>query len=80
MAQQKIHYSELDKPRWLVRYLLIAAVGVVLGFKVYLLLHVIDFTLGIYSFFSSFVLLNIILFSYLGYSDPMQWKRLQRSF
>jgi hyaluronan synthase len=70
MAQQKIHYSELDKQRWLVRYLLIAAVGVVLGFKVYLLLYVIDFTLGIYSFFSSFVLLNIILFSYLGYSDP----------
>ena len=69
-AQQKIHYSELDKQRWLVRYLLIAAVGVVLGFKVYLLLYVIDFTLGIYSFFSSFVLLNILLFSYLGYSDP----------
>jgi hyaluronan synthase len=69
-AQQKIHYSELDKQRWLVRYLLIAAVGVVLGFKVYLLLFVIDFTLGIYSFFSSFVLLNILLFSYLGYSDP----------
>lgn len=69
-AQQKIHYSELDTQRWLVRYLLIAAVGVVLGFKVYLLLYVIDFTLGIYSFFSSFVLLNILLFSYLGYSDP----------
>jgi hyaluronan synthase len=69
-AQQKIRYSELDKQRWLVRYLLIAAVGVVLGFKIYLLLFVIDFTLGIYSFFSTFVLLNIILFSYLKYSDP----------
>src|SRR5918999_3390430 len=72
MAQQKIHYSELDKQRWLVRYLLIAAVGVVLGFKVYLLLYVIDFTLGIYSFFSSFVLLNIIAFSYIRYRDPYE--------
>jgi hyaluronan synthase len=71
-TQQKSHYSELDKKRWLVRYLLIAAVAAVLAFKVYLLLYVIDFTLGIYSFFSSFVLLNIIIFSYLGYRDPYE--------
>jgi hyaluronan synthase len=71
-TQEKSRYSELDKKRWLVRYLLIAAVAAVLAFKVYLLLYVIDFTLGIYSFFSSFVLLNIITFSYLGYRDPYE--------
>ena len=59
-AQEKSRFSELDKKRWFVRYLLIAAVAIVLGFKIYLLLYVIDFTLGIYSFFSSFVLLNIL--------------------
>lgn len=69
-AQEKSQYSELDKKRWFVRYLLIAAVAIVLGFKIYLLLYVIDFTLGIYSFFSSFVLLNILMFSYLRYRDP----------
>ena len=69
-AQIKPHYSELDKKRWLVRYMLIAAIAIVLTFKIYLLLYVIDFTLGIYSFFSSFVLLNIILISYTRYHDP----------
>jgi hyaluronan synthase len=71
-TQQKAHYSELDRKRWFVRYVLIAAVAVVLAVRVYLLLYVIDFTLGIYSFFSSFVLLNIIALSYIGYRDPYQ--------
>jgi hyaluronan synthase len=71
-AQEKPKQSELDKKRWFVRYLLIAAVVVVLSFKLYLLLYVIDFTLGIYSFFSSFILLNIIAFSYIVYRDPYQ--------
>src|ERR671919_2725800 len=71
-TQERPRYSELDKKRWLVRYMLIAAVATVLAFKVYLLLYVIDFTLGIYSFFSSFVLLNIIIFSYIGYRDPYE--------
>jgi hyaluronan synthase len=69
-AQEKSRFSELDKKRWFVRYLLIAAVAIVLAFKIYLLLYIIDFTLGIYSFFSSFVLLNILSFSYLRYRDP----------
>jgi hyaluronan synthase len=69
-AQVKPRFSELDKKRWLVRYMLIAAVAIVLAFKIYLLIYVIDFTLGIYSFFSSFVLLNIIALSYLRYRDP----------
>jgi hyaluronan synthase len=69
-AQQKSHYSEIDKKRWLIRYLFIAAVAVVLAFKLYLLLYVIDFTLGIYSFFSSFILLNVLIFTYIRYRDP----------
>jgi hyaluronan synthase len=69
-AQEKSRFHELDKKRWFVRYMLIASVAIVLAFKIYLLIFVIDFTLGIYSFFSSFVLLNIITFSYLGYRDP----------
>jgi hyaluronan synthase len=67
----KSQSSELNKRRWFVRYLLIAAVAIVLAFKTYLLLYsIIDFTLGIYSFFSSFVLINILIFAYLRYRDP----------
>jgi hyaluronan synthase len=69
-TQQKSQFSELDRKRWLIRYLLIAAVAIVLAFKIYLLLYIIDFTLGIYSFFSSFILLNILIFSYIRYRDP----------
>ena len=46
------------------------SVAVVLALKVYLLLFVMDFTLGLYSFFSSFVLFNILLFAYTRYKDP----------
>ncbi len=71
-TQQKTEISEIDKKRWLVRCLLIAAVAVVLILKLYLILYVIDFTLGVYMFFSSFVLLNILIFSYLRYRDPYE--------
>ncbi len=70
-THHKLQTSELDNRRWFVRYLLIAAVAIVLAFKTYLLLYsIIDFTLGIYSFFSSFVLINILIFAYLRYRDP----------
>jgi hyaluronan synthase len=69
-SQQELRYSEVDKKNWLIRYLFIAAVSIVLAFKVYLLLYVIDFTLGIYSFFSSFILLNVLIFTYTRYRDP----------
>jgi hyaluronan synthase len=71
-THHKSQSSEIDKKRWVVRYLLIAAVAIVLAFKVYLLLYIIDFTLGIYSFFSSFVLLNILIFTYLRFRDPYE--------
>ena len=63
-------YCEVDKKRWFVRYLLVSSVLVVLALKVYLLLFVMDFVLGIYSFFSSFILLNILIFAYFRYRDP----------
>lgn len=70
-THHKLQTSEIDKKRWFVRYLLLAAVAIVLAFKTYLLLYsIIDFTLGIYSFFSSFVLFNILIFTYLRYRDP----------
>lgn len=42
----------------------------VLALKIYLLLFVMDFVLGLYTFFSSFILLNILVFSYFRYRDP----------
>jgi hyaluronan synthase len=50
--------------------LMLAAVGCVLVAKVYFMLYVVDITIGIYSFLTSFVLFNIILFSYFRYKDP----------
>jgi hyaluronan synthase len=62
--------KEIDRKGFFVRCLLIAAVSVVLVLKVYLLLFVMDFVLGLYTFFSSFILLNILIFSYFRYRDP----------
>lgn len=68
--QQVSKDIEMDKKRWFVRYLILAAVGLILGIKVYLLLFVVDIVVGIYSFVTSFVLFSILLFSYLKYKDP----------
>ena len=63
-------YSELDKKRWLVRYLILGGIGTVLLVKLYMLLFVVDLTVGIYSFFTSFILFNILLLSYTRFKDP----------
>jgi hyaluronan synthase len=63
-------YSEVDRKRWLVRYLILAGIGIVLAIKLYLLLVVVDLTVGIYSFFTSFILFNILLISYTKFKDP----------
>jgi hyaluronan synthase len=71
MQRQEIHrHSELDKKRWLVRYLCLAALGAVLSVKVYLLLFIFDFTVGVYSFITTFVLFATLLFSYVKFRDP----------
>ena len=62
--------KEIDRRGFFIRCLLIGAVSAVLVLKVYLLLFVMDFVLGLYTFFSSFILLNILVFSYWKYRDP----------
>jgi hyaluronan synthase len=61
---------ELSKRKVLVRFLMLAAIGCVLAAKVYFMIYVVDITIGIYSFLTSFVLFNIILLSYFRYKDP----------
>jgi hyaluronan synthase len=68
--QETQQYSELDNKRWVVRYLCLAALGVILLFKVYLLLFIFDFALGLYTFATSFVLFATIFFSYTKFRDP----------
>ena len=63
-------YREMDKKRWLVRYLVLASIAVILGIKLYLLIYVVDFTVGFYSFLTSFVLFNIFFLSWVKYRDP----------
>jgi hyaluronan synthase len=62
--------TEMDKKRWMIRYLMIAGIGAVLAIKIYLLLFVVDLTVGIYSFFTSFILFNIFFISFTRYKDP----------
>ena len=62
--------KEMDRKGFIVRCILVGAVVAVLGLKIYLLLFVMDFVLGLYTFFSSFLLLNILIFSYFRYRDP----------
>jgi hyaluronan synthase len=68
--QRERSESELPRRKYFVRMLMLAAVGCVLVAKVYFMLYVVDITIGIYSFLTSFVLFNIILFSYFRYKDP----------
>lgn len=63
-------FREMDKKRWLVRYLVLASMAIILGIKLYLLIYVVDFTVGFYSFLTSFVLFNIFFLSWVKYRDP----------
>jgi hypothetical protein len=60
----------MDKKRWLIRYLMITGVGIVMVIKIYLLLFVVDFTVGIYSFLTSLILFNIFFISFTRYKNP----------
>ena len=68
MAPEK--FREMDKKRWLVRYLVLASIVAILGIKLYLLIFVVDFTVGFYSFLTSFVLFNIFFLSWVKFRDP----------
>jgi hyaluronan synthase len=63
-------FREMDKKRWLVRYLVLASIVAILGIKLYLLIFVVDFTVGFYSFLTSFVLFNIFFLSWVKFRDP----------
>src|SRR5919109_763465 len=63
-------YVELDKKRWLVRYLMLAAIAITLAIKINLLIFSIDITIGIYSFLTTFILFNLFFLSYVKYRDP----------
>ena len=69
---QEYQKIELDKKRWLVRYILLVGVAVILAFKVYIVLYAtqINVLVGIYSFITTFVLFAYLFFAYLKYKDP----------
>jgi hyaluronan synthase len=61
---------EIDKKRWMVRYLILAAVFSILLVKIYLFLFVMDRLLGVYSFLTTFILFNMLALAWLKYRDP----------
>lgn len=63
-------YKELDKKRWVVRYLIIVAVIAVLLIKTNMILFELDRLLGIYSFLTTFILSNILILAWFKYKDP----------
>ncbi len=67
---QQTKLKELDKKRWLVRVLLLAAVFTILVVKIHLTIYVIDRAIGLYAILVSFVLFNILFISYFCYRDP----------
>lgn len=62
--------KELDKKRWFIRILIVSAVFVILVVKMYLAVFVIDRAIGLYSVLTSFLLFNVLIFSYFKYKDP----------
>ena len=60
----------MSKSRWLVRALILAAVGIVLALKLYFLIFVVDFFIGLYSFVTTAVLFSILLLAYTRFKDP----------
>ena len=70
LQEQTSRYSELEKRKWLVRVLMVIAVGCVLGAKVYFTINFVDPLVGIYSILTSFVLLCVLVLSYFKYKDP----------
>ena len=70
LQEQTSRYSELEKRKWLVRILMVIAVGCVLGAKIYFTLYLVDPLVGIYSILTSFVLLCYLVLSYFKYKDP----------
>lgn len=70
LQEQTSRYSEVQRRKWLVRVLMVIAVGCVLVAKIYFTFSLVDPWVGIYSILTTFVLLCILVFSYFKYKDP----------
>ena len=68
--QQTAKYREVDKKRWFVRSLILAAVATVLALKIYWLLFVVDVFVGLYSVLTSVFLFSILFLAYVKFRDP----------
>jgi hyaluronan synthase len=62
---------EMNKKRWIIRYFMLSIIGMILFIKIYFMLFIVDFTVGFYSFLTTFTLCSIFFFSYLKYKDPL---------
>ena len=62
---------EMNKKRWTIRYFMLSSIGMILIIKIYFMLFIVDFTIGLYSFLTTFTLFSIFLLSYLKYKDPL---------
>lgn len=62
--------SEINKKRWIVRFLIIAAVGVVLCTKGYLLIFKVDPLTGLYGIIATLLVFCAFFFGFLRYKDP----------
>jgi len=70
LQEQTSRYSEIQRKKWLIRVLMVIAVGCVLVAKIYFTISIVDPWVGIYSILTSFVLLCVLILSYFKYKDP----------
>ena len=62
---------DIDQKRWIVRGLLLTAIGMILGLKLYAVLFtIIDFLAGFYLIATTAILLSYLLSGWLKYKDP----------
>jgi hyaluronan synthase len=62
---------EMNKKRWIIRYFMLSSIGMILIIKIYFMLFIVDFTIGLYSFLTTLTLFIIFLLSYLKFKDPL---------
>ena len=67
--QNKKH-QEIDKKRWLVRYLILTNFGIVLLAKIYVTIFIVDRLVGAYTVITGFVIFSYFFFSYTKFRDP----------
>ncbi|MGD1837416.1 MAG: glycosyltransferase family 2 protein [Nitrososphaeraceae archaeon] len=63
-------FYEMSKKRWTVRYIILITISSVLLAKIYFMIFVVDFVVGLYSFLTTLILFNMFFFAFLKYKDP----------